>query len=155
MWLFQKGLHMVTAANAVGILKSTDTYPYPEGVTSAKNFVPTYDKVIGYNVVPTTAKTKGAFGSPGSNRQAVLELLALTEVLVREDPDVKAVVMLKACVTKFKMFVYFPKQDLLIMTCDVTLEESNNRESMMGCLILFFLLQHKINLEFPIELLQR
>ena len=114
-----------------------------------------YDKVIGYNVVPTTAKTKGAFGSPGSNRQAVLELLALTEVLVREDPDVKAVVMLKACVTKFKMFVYFPKQDLLITTCNVTLEESNNRESMMGCLILFFLLQHKINLEFPIELLQR
>ena len=58
--------------------------------------------MIGHNVVPTTAKSKAAYDKPGSDRQAVVELLALTEVLRREKPDVQVVMILKTCTIKLK-----------------------------------------------------
>ena len=149
----------VASANAVAILKCVDDYPYPSGCHGA-DYLPTFDKVIGYNVLPTTAKTKATFNSPGSNRQAVLELLALTEVIVRErgsTEGVKVVIILKAAMNKFQPFIYFPCEDILITTCQATLLEDTPtiRESMMGHLLMFFLLRYKINLEFPSELLKR
>lgn len=118
------------------MLKCVDDYPYP-GVTSV-NIPTTYENMIGHNVVPTTAKSKAAYDEPGSNRQAVIELLALTEVLRREDPNVQTVMILKTCTNKFKVFIYFSDQDLLITSCDVKIEEISSTESMMGCLLLFF-----------------
>ena len=105
-------------------------------------------------------KTNSAFSVPGSNRQAIVELLALSEVLVRESgkvEKVKAVIILKASMNKFQPFFYFPNEDLLITTHHaIPVEDTpTKRESMMGHLLLFFLLRYKINLEFPRELLKR
>lgn len=64
----------VEAANTLAILKCVDDYSYTSGCHGADH-VATYDKVIGHNVLPTTAKTKATFNSSGSNRQAVLQRL--------------------------------------------------------------------------------
>lgn len=96
--------------NTVAILKCVDDYPYPSSCSGA-NILPTYYKFIGFNVVPTTAKTNATFDVVGSNRQAVVELLALSEVLVREAgsvKEVKAVIILKASMSRFQPLIYFP-----------------------------------------------
>ena len=148
----------VSSHNTVAILKCIDDYPYPSGCFGA-NILPTYDKFIGFNVVPTTAKTNATFDDAGSNRQAVVELLALTEVLVRETgsvKDVKAVIILKASMSRFQPFIYFPNEDILITTRKAISVEAalTRKDSMMGYLVLFFLLRYKVNLEFPSELLK-
>lgn len=79
----------VSTANIVAILKCIDEYPYPSDCNALDNYVAAYDKVISFNVVPTTAKANTTFSCPGNNQQAVQELLALTEVLIRETGNVK------------------------------------------------------------------
>ena len=72
------------------------------------NIPTTYENMIGHNVVPTTAKSKATYDKPSSNR-AVIELLALTEVLRREDPNVQTVILKPTnskCVYAFRIKTY-------------------------------------------------
>ena len=106
------------SANTVAVFKCIDDYLYPHGIASATadEILPTYERMMGHNVIPTT---NSAFSVPGSNCQAIVELLALSEVLVRESgkvEKVKAVIILKASMNKFQPFFYFPNKDLLITT---------------------------------------
>lgn len=118
-----------------------------------------YNKFISFNVVSTTAKTNATFDVVGSNQQVVIELLDLTEVLVRETrsvKEVKAVIVLKALMSRFQPYIYFPNDDILITTRKAISVEATptRKDSMMGYLVLFFLFRYKINLEFPSDLLK-
>ena len=46
-------------------------------------------------VTATTVKIKHSYGSPGSERQAIVELVALSEVLLQSNPDIKCCVILR------------------------------------------------------------
>ena len=113
-------------------------YPNPSGA----NILPTYDKFIGFNVVPTTAKTNATFDDAGSNRQAVG---------TGSVKDVKDIIILKALMSRFQPFIYFSNEDILITTRKAISVEAapTRKDSMMGYLMLFFLLKYKVNLKFP------
>ena len=80
----------------------------------------------------TSAKTSDSFDKPGSDRQCCVEILAFSEVLKQQNKNIKFVVLIKACKTKFQLYVYFTEIDLLIRTTTITLVDTNQRANIMG-----------------------
>ena len=82
------------------------------------------------NIFATSAKTKSSFSDRGSDRQCVVELLALTQVLIQQDSSIKVVVLLKACKCFFQPYFYYPDYDLLIRT-EKDIQLNYSEESLM------------------------
>ena len=104
-----------------------------------------------FNVVSTSVKTEGTFSNPGSDRQVIVEVLALSEVTKQIHGNIYFVIMLKATKSKFRPYIYFPNSDFLIRTKDDVLIEANmkndspDHRAMMGTFILFLILHNAIN----------
>ena len=78
----------------------------------------------------TSTKTKDAYETPGTDRQCIVEVLAVSEVLQAFDEDLKFVVLFKACNSQFCLYIYFPPNDLLIRTASIPLLKSQEPELM-------------------------
>ena len=53
----------------------------------------------------TSTKTKDAYETPGTDRQCIVEVLAVSEVLQAFDEDLKFVVLFKACNSQFCLYI--------------------------------------------------
>lgn len=111
------------------------------------------DSVPADLVTPTSTKTSDSYNSPGSDRQVVVELLALSQVLLSSDletPNVKydAVILIKACDKFFQPYVYFPVLDILLRPgTDIALShsEASPHSYLMGSFILYLFLHYQLN----------
>ena len=106
------------------------------------------------NIFATSAKTKSSFGDRGSDRQCVVELLALTEVLKQQDNNIKVVVLLKASKCFFQPYLYYPDYDLLVRTKkDIQLNHSEGfgspTEFLMGHFAFYLTINKFLNMEVP------
>ena len=108
----------------------------------------------------TSVKTADTFHSKGSDRQCVVEILALSQVLLASNPDIELVAFLKACKTMFCLYIYYPKFDLLAKTTHIGLKQClpgiqhNEPQKMMGYFTFFLMLNHQFNHVFPQDLSQ-
>lgn len=66
------------------------------------------------NVISTSTKSGCTYEDPGSDRQVVVELLAMSSVLCLYNEQIHYVIMLKAMVHKYRLYLYFPFHDVLI-----------------------------------------
>ena len=99
-----------------------------------------------------SAKTNTTFSHKGSDRQCVMEVLALAEVLKLLNPDIKVVVLLKICRVRFQIYVYFTGFDLLIRTAEVPFHDppqAPSSNSMMAYFIYFMILNQYLNTSLP------
>lgn len=97
----------------------------------------------------TSAKTNDSFEKPASDRQCCVEILAYSEVARVQNPSIKFVILIKGCKTKFQLYVYFPKIDLLIRTTAITLTDTNEKPNIMGMFAFFLSINLQINTLFP------
>ena len=103
------------------------------------------------NVFSATAKTEGSYDDPGSDRQAVVELLALSKVVSQQ--GAKFIILIKATTFRYRPYLYFPMDDVLIRTATDLLFEANMKEDphdtigkvMMGTFVFYLLLRHAVN----------
>ena len=79
----------------------------------------------------TSAKTSDSFDKPGSDRQCCV-------VLKQQNKNIKA------CKTKFQLYVYFTEIDLLIRTTTITLVDTNQRANIMGIFAFFLSINHTL-----------
>ena len=101
------------------------------------------------NIITTSAKTESTYSDPGSDRQVVVEILTLSKVFCR----VEFLILLKATTNKFRPYIYFPNDDILIrvkqdVPFDVKMKTAQSDEitaSMMGCFVFFLLLRYTVN----------
>ena len=96
----------------------------------------------------TSTKTKDAYDTPGADRQCIVEVLAVSEVLKAFDENLKFVVLFKACNSHFCLYIYFPLHDLLIQTASIALLKSTGPE-MMGFFAYYMMINHHFNMFFP------
>lgn len=97
----------------------------------------------------TSAKTSDCFYKRASDRQCCVELLAFSEVVRKQNKDVKFAVLIKACKTVFQLYVYFNKIDLLIRTSPITLVDTTKKApNIMGMFAFFLSINHQINTLF-------
>lgn len=108
------------------------------------------------NILATSAKTKSSFSDKGSDRQCVIELLVLTQVLLQKNNSIKVVLLLKACKYFFQPYFYYPDYDLLIRTTkDIQLDISEGSGSpieLMGHFAYFLIVNKFLNMEVPKQL---
>jgi len=79
---------------------------FPETMVAIEEFKGHVSGGIEVGRLPATSvKTMDTFYSNGSNRQCVVEILALTEVLLTSNPDIVFVVLVKACKSTFCLHV--------------------------------------------------
>ena len=105
------------------------------------------------NVFSATAKTEGSYDGPGSDRQAVVELLALSKVVSQQ--GAKFVILIKATTSRYRPYLYFPMDDVLVRPATDLLFEANMKEDphdkigkvMMGTFVFYLLLRHAVNPE--------
>ena len=105
------------------------------------------------NTFSTTAKSEVTYEDPGSDRQLLVELLALSSVLSTSPEGTKSVVTLKATTSKYKPYVYFPADDILIrVATDLPFDVSMKKDShdrigmaMFGSFVFYLLLHYAIN----------
>ena len=111
-------------------------------------------------VSATSVKTADTFHIKGSDRQCIVEILALSQVLLAKNPDLNLVAFLKVCKTVFCLYIYYPKLDLLAKTTHIGLKKClpeltyGEPENMMGYFTFFLMLNHQFNKVFPQDLLQ-
>ena len=109
---------------------------YADEVEEEKRSVPT----------ATTIKTNQSYGRPGSDRQAVVELLAISQVVLEKNPQIKVCIMIKATRHVFRPYFYLPPNDMLIRTnCDIALDGGNFNQQLVGNFIVSLILHHHIN----------
>ena len=95
-------------------------------------------------VTATTVKTQHTYDTPGSDRQAIIELLALSQVLLESNPEIRCCIMIKAMRQVFRPYFYLPQLDMLIrIGCDIKLDGDFN--SVMGSFILSLIMHHHLN----------
>ena len=105
------------------------------------------------HVIPTTVKTQHTFASPGSERQAIVELLSLTKVLLQNNPNIQCSVMLKVCRHMFQPYFYLPQSDILLRTnCDIRLDtnEDGYNHELIGPFVLSLI--HLYNTQLFVQL---
>lgn len=120
------------------------------------NVVVTLQCFLGGNVVtgkcsqitPTTVKTKHSYGTPGSDREAIVELLAFSEVLLQSNPNFKCCIILKVSKQLCRPYFYLLHMDLLIRTrSDIQLESDHDHSiELIGSFVISLLMHHHINL---------
>ena len=96
----------------------------------------------------TSTKTRDAYETPGADRQCVVEVLVVSEVLKAFDENIKFVSLFKACNSRFCLYMYFPSHDLLLQTDTITLLKSTGPE-MMGFFLYYMMINHQFNMHFP------
>lgn len=98
-----------------------------------------------------TLKSPNVYENPGSDRQAVIELLSLTEVLLQNNPSMQCSVIIKACRSCYRPYFYFPKHDVLIRTSlDISLQSTTSDEinhEFIGSFILSLMMYHLYNMQ--------
>ena len=95
-------------------------------------------------ITATTVKTQHTYDTPGSDRQTIVELLALSQVLLESNPDIRCCIMIKAMRHVFKPYFYLPQVDMLIrIGCDIKLDDDVN--GVMGSFILLLIMHHHFN----------
>ena len=97
----------------------------------------------------TSAKTSITFSNKGSERQSIVELLALSEVLKISAGDKQFFVIFKACQERFQAYLYFTAIDLLIKTDEIPLINSNGCPHVMGYFSFFLMVNLHVNTCFP------
>ena len=99
----------------------------------------------------TSAKTKTTFSPKASDRQCIMEVLALAEVMKILNSQIKVVVLLKACRDCFQVYVYFTAMDLLIRTAEVPFRDPHTQsaDSMMSFFVFYMILNEHINTSLP------
>ena len=76
--------------------------------------------------------TNLSYTSPGSDGQAIVELLAVSQVMLEIYPNIKICIMIKATRNVFRPYFYVPAIDMLIRTnCDIKLS-GNYNETLIG-----------------------
>ena len=74
-----------------------------------------------------SVKSPNTYQNPGSDRQTVVELLSLSQVLLQNNPDMECLIMLKVCRNCFVPYFYFAKSDILIRTSsDISLNSTSS-----------------------------
>ena len=107
----------------------------------------------------TTVKSLQTYGS---ERQAVVELLSFSQVMLASNPSIQCLVMLKVCRHLYRPYFYLPKYDIILRTnCDIHLDSCANNQStnnhdcnyeLIGSFILALLMHHLYNLKLFIHL---
>lgn len=67
-------------------------------------------------ITTTSLKTNHTYGNPGSERQAIVELLAFSQVLLKSNPNIRCCVMLKVSKYLCRPYFYLPQHDVLLRT---------------------------------------
>ena len=137
----------------------------PESPTGSMNVVafqyrPTLSSLsMNSNILSTSVKTDNTYEDPGSDRQVVVELLSLSQVLCSIDKDTKVVIMLKATGSNYQPYVYFPKQDMLLRVVkDIPFEVDmamgkieKIQNAMIGSFVFFLLVHYAVHPVFAEE----
>ena len=99
----------------------------------------------------TTMKTRQTYSAIGSDRQAIIKLLAFSQVLLEKNPGILCCVMIKASRDLCRPYFYLPQVDMLLRTtCDVILDGLDPKEKVTGNFILSLILNHHFNyIQFP------
>ena len=98
----------------------------------------TYSKITG-----ATMKT---YSNPGGDRQAIVELLALAQVLLEINSELKCCVLIKATGHLYRPYFYLPDVDMLLRTtCDMKLECEDYNTKLIGNFVLSLLMHHHFN----------
>ena len=95
----------------------------------------------------TSAKTSDTFGKIGSDRQCTVEVLAFSEVLKQLNANIKFVILIKACKSKFQLYIYFTQNDVLLRTTEIHLTDQHQQANVMGMFAFFLTINHQINTE--------
>ena len=97
-------------------------------------------------VTATTVKTTHAYNLPGSDRQAIVEFLALSQALLKSNPALQCCIILKASRHLCRPFFYLPQFDMLIRTtCDIRLERESYCSDLTGSFVVALILHHHFN----------
>ena len=149
---------VVTTFREVGVLCSKDRHGphgYIDVVVFSEDKFPDFVVTIEKNEIlrvgrlsAASAKTFDTFSSKGSDRQCVIEILALSEFLQLSNPDLEFVVLLKACKNALCLFIYFPQVDVLVRTMrsiPLKLQGSCSSNEVMGCFLFFLITNHQFN----------
>ena len=99
-------------------------------------------------ITPTTVKSLNFYRNPGSDRQAIVELLSLAEVLRQKNPVIQCLIMIKACRSFCRPYFYFPKSDVIIRTSsDINLVSTTDEinHELIGSFILSLMMHHLYN----------
>ena len=105
------------------------------------------------HVTPTTKKSQYTYASLGSERQAIVELLSLTEVLLQNNPNIQHSVMLKKCRHMFRPYFYL--SDILLRTnCDIRLDTNKDgyNHELIGSFVLSLIMHQLYNMQLFVQL---
>ena len=100
----------------------------------------TEGKITFTKLLSASVKANRSFSMPGSERQAIVELLSLSQSMLQSNPSMEVFTILKACKSAYQPYFYFPKHDLLL-TC----ESLPLHGSVMGSFMFFLILHNIIN----------
>ena len=106
------------------------------------------DVVVGSSSIATatTMKTNQSFSAVGSDRQAIVELLSFSQVLLVNNPNLSCCVMIKASRGLCRPYFYLPKLDMLLRTThDIVLDGPDRSKKLIGNFILSLILNHHFN----------
>lgn len=109
------------------------------------------DNLLLRKLTATSAKTNITFSSKGSERQSIVELLALSEVLKisNGEENKNYYVLFKACQERFQAYLYFSAIDLLIKTDEIPLIDGSGCPNVMGYFSFFLLINLHVNTCLP------
>lgn len=106
-------------------------------------------------ITPTTVKSPNTYCNPGSDRQAIVELLSLSQVLLQNNPNMECLIMLKVSRDLYCPYFYFPRYDTLLrasanicLSPRTTKEQASHQSNykLIGSFILSLIMHHLYNL---------